>query len=327
MTSKIIIVFVASSFFVAIARGNDEMKRWLNPDMGEIEHKTGAGSESFVQKGINKQFSTFQFTEYKFETVNPLLQNDKREWWFRGEVKTLDIETRARFPDTGQKFPDELSDIYLSTGYRHKLANGWIAGGSLGIGSAGDQPFKTAGQTTLYAGGVLRIPSGKYNAWLLYATLSSELDGRGLTPVGGIGYLLALHRKLQVVIGAPRFWARYTPVKAACIEVDYTAPHEIHAVATYAINESVQLYSRYDNSSQRYILHNRIDKKDRLFHYHQRVKGGLTWNITKHISLDVGGGYAFRRFFFKGEGYNDRHDNRISISNGPFAGAQLVMKF
>jgi len=43
--------------------------------------------------------------------------------------------------------------------------------------------------------------------------------------------------------------------------------------------------------------------------------------------FDAGGGYAFRRFFFEGEDYGDRDDNRLIVGDGPFVSLRLGARF
>ena len=39
------------------------------------------------------------------------------------------------------------------------------------------------------------------------------------------------------------------------------------------------------------------------------------------------GGYAFNRFFFEGEGYSDRNDNRINLDNSWLVVGKVNLRF
>jgi hypothetical protein len=49
--------------------------------------------------------------------------------------------------------------------------------------------------------------------------------------------------------------------------------------------------------------------------------------FSKHVFLDLSGGYAFDRFWFEGEDYDDRSMDRINLADGPFVSAQIVARF
>jgi len=46
----------------------------------------------------------------------------------------------------------------------------------------------------------------------------------------------------------------------------------------------------------------------------------------RHVGFELAGGYAFDRFYFEGENYSDRHDNRIDVGAGPFVSARLNVR-
>ena len=50
-------------------------------------------------------------------------------------------------------------------------------------------------------------------------------------------------------------------------------------------------------------------------------------NFLKHLSLELSGGWAFDRFYFEGEDYDDRDDNRIDVESGPFGKAMVSVRF
>jgi hypothetical protein len=40
-----------------------------------------------------------------------------------------------------------------------------------------------------------------------------------------------------------------------------------------------------------------------------------------------GRGYSFDRFYFEGEDYGDRRDNRLDVGSGPFAAVRVGVRF
>jgi hypothetical protein len=47
----------------------------------------------------------------------------------------------------------------------------------------------------------------------------------------------------------------------------------------------------------------------------------------RHVGFQVRGGYAFNRFYFKGDEYQDRRHDRIDVDPAPFVAAGLSVRF
>src|SRR5215470_6795056 len=70
----------------------------------------------------------------------------------------------------------------------------------------------------------------------------------------------------------------------------------------------------------------RDDKADKIFYREMRLYAGIRFDL-KHIDFEVSGGWAFNRFYFEGEGYSDRHDNRIDVGDAPFIVGKMNLRF
>jgi hypothetical protein len=69
--------------------------------------------------------------------------------------------------------------------------------------------------------------------------------------------------------------------------------------------------------NDRYLLAERADPDDRLFYYEKRVRVGAIIGLARWLFTDITGGYSFDRFYFEGESYSDRNQNRIDVDSGP----------
>ena len=45
------------------------------------------------------------------------------------------------------------------------------------------------------------------------------------------------------------------------------------------------------------------------------------------MGVELSGGWAFDRFYFEGESYSDRRENRVEIGDGPFAVLRVAFRF
>jgi hypothetical protein len=87
------------------------------------------------------------------------------------------------------------------------------------------------------------------------------------------------------------------------------------------------VWAGFDWTNDRYLLAGRDDEDDRLFYYEKRGRAGVIIGLARQVFGELAGGYAFDRFYFQGEGYDDRHRNRLDVGSGPFATARLGLRF
>ncbi len=115
----------------------------------------------------------------------------------------------------------------------------------------------------------------------------------------------------------------YRPVDDLTLDVSYMLLRTVHARATYRLASWMRLYTGYDLENEAYPLADRTNVRDRLFYYDQRLSAGLQFPLSTNASLDFSGGYTFDRFYFEGQKFNDRNNNRIDVGAGPYLGLQF----
>lgn len=309
------------------ALGQDALMRLLDPRLGQAKTKARYGTVGHPSQSVRHQAAELGFTQYDLEVTTPLSQDERREWMLSGRFKGLDIDTGARFPGSGEAFPEDLWDIRLEASHRRQFDNGWLAGLAAEIGSASDRPFAGPGETTFESTGFVRIPADGNDAWLMMLHFRTELDAlRGAPLLPGVGYHWVKDEKFQAVIGAPYAWAQYKPIEKLKLS-GLVGLTDINAKAAYELIDDVSLYTKYDWGSQRFVRHDRPHTNERLFYYGQRVSAGVRWTFGEHLWIDAGGGYEFERFFFEGKSYHNRHDRRFRIGDAPFAALRLGLDF
>jgi len=69
-----------------------------------------------------------------------------------------------------------------------------------------------------------------------------------------------------------------------------------------------------------------IKKDDKIFYYEKRLTAGVRFDL-RHVGFEVYGGWAFDRFYYEGERYGERHDNRIDVGDGPFIVGKVSVRF
>jgi uncharacterized protein DUF6268 len=312
---------------LAAPAGAQQAGMWLDPRLGRLQTSAGYQVRSYWNEDVGGQDAEMAFTQHELSVMTPITQSERQEWALFGKFKVLDLNTGVKLPDTRSAFPEDLWDLRLGVTYRRIVQDDWLIGAKLGIGSASDAPFGSDSETEVSVLGFLRIPHQERNAWLFFLAFQTGLDSVDSIPLPGVGYHWVSSEKFQAVLGVPFLWARYRPVERLTLQASWRMLYTVNAEASYQIADDLSLYAAYDWDDQRFLREGRRDDDDRLYYYEQRVSGGLRWKLHEHASINVGGGYAFRRFWFEGEDYGDRDQNRFFLGDGPFLAAQVAIRF
>ncbi|GMU84107.1 MAG: hypothetical protein AMXMBFR47_39770 [Planctomycetota bacterium] len=265
----------------------------------------------------------------------PLYQDAVNEWLFLANVGVLDFYGDARLPDRrwwqrsrSVEFPDELWDVEVGASYRRKLANDWIAGGVLTIGSPSDKPFASGDEVAVDVTGSLRIPHGPTNAWLIYLNWSNTRDFAPYIPLPGLGYEFEAGPQLGGVAGFPFSRVRWQPVEWLSVRGSYLFPRSLDAELAVPV-AGWELFTGYAWTNDQWLWSERRDDDDRLQFYEQSVRVGLRSPafLDGVVRLEVEGGYAFQSQWFVGDEYSDRKEGRLGVGDGPFARVQARFSF
>ncbi len=305
-----------------------EIQSWLDPTLGKQIPRVDYRLTYYPAEPVEGQNTHLQLIDEKLSLFIPLHQDSSNEWATSASVKYIDTDTRAFFPDTGDRFPGALWDVRVGASYRHKFENGWIGGVSMTIGSPSDKPFASIDEVDLLALAMLRVPQGERNAWifsLVYDTLEETFGGLQV-PIPGIAYLWSPSDRFKAVIGIPFTSVEYKPIDDVTLEAQYFPLRRVRARATYRPFQPLRLYVGFDWDNDHYLLADRKDRDDALQYYEKRVSGGVRFDL-RHVGFQVVGGYAFDRFYFTGDSYSDRHFNRLDIHPGPFVTGQVSLRF
>jgi hypothetical protein len=254
----------------------------------------------------------------------PYWQDDCNELSGTFHVSNETFNTHVFLPDSGQPFPNELWNVQVGTTYRHLFDNGWIAGGTVTVGSASDKPFHSINEMTAGVNAFLRIPQGEHNAWLF--TLNYSPTSELAFPVPGVAFLYQPSDNFRVNIGLP-FQLWYRPIGDLTLDLSYMLLRTVHARGTYRVCAPLKVYVGFDWQNEAYFLAGREDDQNRFFYYDKRLTSGVRYDVNRHLSIDLSGGYVFDRFYFEGRSYRDRDNDRIDVGNGPFLSLQGQLRW
>ncbi|MET0849932.1 MAG: hypothetical protein ABW020_02285 [Candidatus Rokuibacteriota bacterium] len=302
--------------------------QWLAPKLGENMPRADYTYTFYPDQRVHNQGVDFGLEEHRFSLAVPVFQNTVDELSVQASVKYQDVATKAVLPDLGVPFPDQLWDVKGSVTYRHRFENGWIGGGEVSLSSPSDRPFDSWEELMYRVTLFLRVPHRERNAFFFLLTYANhqELVSDVNVPIPGIGYLYSPSDRLNILIGMPFTSIQWKPIDTLSLDFSYVMLREIHARATYQVFRPLRVYVGFDWDNFSYLRAGRGDEQDRFFYYEKRAYAGVRFDL-RYVGFEVRGGWAFDRFYFEGEGYGDRTENRVIIGDGPFVMGRVAVRF
>lgn len=303
-----------------------QLQAFFSPELGRLMGRAEYRITHYPDQPVAGQGTGLGMTEHRGSFFTPLVQGPTDELALGGRVRLQEFATGAVLPDSGLAFPGELWEIRVEPAYRHRFASGWIAGAVAALGSASDRPFASADELVIRATGFLRVPHGERHAWVVMLNYSNAAELLEGLPVPGLAYLYQPSERLRAVIGLPVAAIEVRPLEPLSLEASYQALRTVRARATYRIFRPLRVWAGFDWDNEFHLLADRRDADDRLYYYEKRLGGGARFDL-RQVGVEVAGGWAFDRFYFQGDGYSDRHDDRLDVDDGPFLAARLNLRF
>lgn len=310
------------------AHAQSELVQWTDSTLGKMMGRADYRLQYYSTERVENQSARLDLDQHNFTLVAPVFQTPRDELSVSGRLRYQDYDTNAIFPDTNERFPRELWDVRAGLGYRHKFDNQWILGGTVTVGSASDRPFHSTDEMIVRAAGLLRVPSGDRDAWIFTLMYTSDVQIMGLrhVPMPGVAYLWQPSEQFRAVIGFPFTSVEYKPTEKLTLDVTYFPVRTFHARATYAMFRPFRIFLGFDSDHDAYYRADRGDKDDQLFYYEKRVTGGMRFDL-RHVGIEVTASYVWDRFYFEGESFSDRSENRLDIEPGLAMGLRLGFRW
>jgi hypothetical protein len=297
---------------------------FFTPGVGFAPYRADYRATWFPSEPVPSQGTSLGYEQQDFSVSFPIWQIKGDEWTAGFHLRNEIFQTHAILPDTGQPFPDDLWNVHFTTTYRHLFDNGWIASGSVSVGSASDKPFHSIEEMTIGFHAGLRIPQGEHNAWLF--SLSYSTTSQLPFPIPGVAFVWRPCPEFAANIGLP-FMVMWRPTEELQFDVSYMLITNVHARASYRPFRFLRFFVGYDWNNESYLLADRPDVNDRFFYYDQRVTTGVQVFPWKNVSFELSGGYVFDRYYFEGQHYLNSQANRIDVNDGPFVSLQCQVRW
>ena len=309
------------------APAQEEFLNLFAPELGKLPIRSDYRITWFPDQPVAGQPAELGLFQQDFSLSVPLRQSATDEWYGLVRVRNQEFATGAVFPDTGEPFPDELWNIRIGTGYRHRFDSGWIGALDVTVGSPSDKPFASLDEMDINATAVLRVPARDRDAWIFFLNYGSNREFLPGIPIPGFGYSYRPSDQFSAVVTTGVLSLEYRPIETLTLTASYVAVRTVDVRLTYQIFRAVRLWVGFDWTNERYLLAGRSNPDDRLFYYEKRIRAGAIIGLARQLFIDTDVGYSFDRFYFEGEGYSDRDQNRVDVGDGPFVQVRVGVRF
>jgi hypothetical protein len=309
------------------AHAQEDFLNLFASEFGQLRLRSDYRVTMFPDQPVAGQPAELGLLQQDFTLSVPLFQSPADEWSGAARVRNQNFATGALLPDTGEAFPDELWNVRIGGGYRHRFDSGWVAALQVTVGSPSDQPFASVDEMDINATAVLRVPARDRDAWVFFLNYGSNREFWPHIPIPGIGYSYRPSDQFRAVVTTGVVSVEYRPVETLTLSALYVAVRTVDVRLTYQLFRPVRLWVGFDWTNERYLRADRADPDDRLFYYEKRVRAGVIVGLARQLFVDLDVGYSFDRFYFEGEDYGDRGQNRIDVGDGRFVQVRVGARF
>lgn len=303
-------------------RPQEGLTRWLDFDAYDgwiLDYDV----RHYPRGGVSGKRGRLDMTRHHFAAG--IMDSDESAMGINTRINWLQLSSDATLPD-GRKLPSNLMDVQV------EVFVPWfppLSEFSIAFGSASDKPFASGDEMFVDITWLAPPISGNDGQFLFLINWNTNREFFNGVPLPGLAY--RYHDEdvdnLKLVLGFPYSAVRWKATDWLQINAEYEFPRTVHTRVDFLLDHNVRLYGGFDWTNERFALHDRMEKDDRLFYYEKRLTAGARWNISDEMFIDVSGGWAFDRMFFEGRGYDDRDDNRLDIKDGPFIGLTFGWQF
>jgi hypothetical protein len=287
------------------------------------------GATWYADEAVAGQPASLGMTREYFQFSAPVWSNGDDTLVFSTHVQNALVNTGAILPTTHNPFPNQLWNVWAGVNYFHEFDNGVIGAMIVEAGSASDKPFSAARNDSAAGTALAIIPQGDRDAWILGVQASTNSQILYGIPIPGAAYLYSPSDDFQAIIGLPYSAINYRLHEDFQFQFLYMFLTTIHTRAIYKPADDWQAYVGFDWTNENYARADRQVSADRFFYYEKRVLAGWQWFWSRHLAIELVGGYAFDRYFVESNGFSFSltGTNRVDVGNGPFVTVQIDYRF
>ena len=168
--------------------------------------------------------------------------------------------------------------------------------------------------------GFLEKPASNQRDSWRYSIFYSPV-GNVTFPIPGIAYMWNASDTLNASIGIP-FLINWKPIEDLTLSFAYVPVININARATYRLKNGLEFYGAFEWLEEAYFLAESTNRDDRFLAFEMDLIGGLRWEFRANAVLEFNSGYAFNRFYGRGDNIFSNLQDEVNVNPGGFHWSQ-----
>lgn len=227
---------------------------------------------------------------------------------------------------TGQTLPQDLYRAEIAAQYSGRLADKKSFSVRVSAGSTGDQVFQSMRDANFSVIGTYGFPGSAANDyWVALLSFANNSTLGDYIPIPGIVWV---HRAphLTAVVGFPVLSLQYTPDPLWSYSFSVFGTTLVTEAAYGAVDEG-QAFLQASFNQERYILHDRLQDRDRLTFEERKVLVGYRRPLFAGAFGELQVGRAFGRSFYIGQHIFRDEGGDVDLDKAGFADLQLKYVF
>jgi hypothetical protein len=273
--------------------------------------------------GANSQ--ALAVTENRFNISAPFFKSGNDIYSASLAASNLNFSAPVRL-SSGLSVPTDLYRYELGGQFFQRQADESFYGLRASGGTAGDQPFQSANESTYSLNLNYGFPSGSRKDIFVFSVFLSNNSSIGnFIPVPGFIYIFK-DESLSGAVGFPFSSLQWTPVYPWAFSAGYFGP-TFQAEAAYGSREKIQFFSSFYETRQSYILAQFSDAKERLTLQELKISFGARALLFKALLSELQLGRSFNRSLFAGNGLFDDSYGLAALADDNFISLSLKMRF
>jgi hypothetical protein len=236
------------------------------------------------------------------------------------------LDERLYITDPLIELPDAFYDLEAGAVYRRQFSGGNMGGAFVSVGSASDELFEETEDVAVNLSGYYRYSLDSGNAWIFLLSYDNQRDFLKNIPLPGAAYEYRRGRELTAIVGVPFVFLDWKPNRKWSASVSYFVPYSVGVSTRYHLWGPVFIHGAFDWDEKSYFRTGREDDDDNIYYYEKRLTAGANVYLNNNFSLDLSGGFAFDRYIYEGEDFDD-DDGKLEFEDGVFAEVKLGFRF
>lgn len=226
---------------------------------------------------------------------------------------------------TGATIPTSYYRTELGSNYMQMLAEKKSFGVRASVGYNIDKPFMSSRDLSFSLSSHYSFPSTDHSSWALILYLSNNGPLANYIPIPGFIYFYRTPT-FTGIFGFPFASLQWTPTFPWTYSLSLFGLN-LNSEIAYGSIDKIQYFSGFSWNRQSYMLHDRVDEKDRLSFEEKKLFLGLRTPLFNLLSSEIQLGDSFGRRVYIGNKLLHKDGGEAKMASSAYASLMMKMLF